>query len=96
MRGSLRVVIVGLIVCSAAPAMAQARRARRPVPDAGMGAVGFTAGASLPTDAALQNGVDLGAQIEGYLTPRVSLRGRVSGAWFDITGRSFPDRKSVV
>jgi len=51
-----------------------------------MVAIGFTVGASVPRDAFLDNGIDLGAQVEGYLTPRVSVRGRVSGAWFAVNG----------
>jgi hypothetical protein len=54
-----------------------------------MAAIGFTVGASLPTEPSLKNGIDLAAQAEKYLTPRVSVRGRVSAAWFDITGRGF-------
>ena len=67
-----------------APASAQAM-----VPGKGMTAVGFTIEASLPSDDALDSGADIGAQVEHYLTPRDAIRGRISGAWFDISGRPF-------
>lgn len=72
------------IVLSATPALAQRR-----VPDAGMLAVGGSIGASVPRDASLQNGLDVAGTIEGYLTPRVSVRGQIGAAWWDITGRNF-------
>src|SRR5689334_15851869 len=89
MRRSFLFVMVSLLMCGSMPAAAQARRAVRPVPDTGMAAFGVTVGASVPTEPSLQNGVDLGAQIEKYLSPRVSVRARASGAWFDVTGRGF-------
>jgi hypothetical protein len=80
-------LVAGWMVSMTPPAAAQGRRT--PVPDTGMVAVGFTVGASLPTDAALTNGIDLGAQVERYFTPRVSVRGRLSGFWADIGSRPF-------
>jgi len=85
MRTILRVVLCGAVLAAAAmPAAAQQR-----VPDTGMVAIGFTVGGSRPSDDALTGGIDLGAQVEGYLTPRVAIRGKVSSPWFDIVGRSF-------
>src|SRR5262249_27464962 len=46
-------------------------------------------GASLPTDDRLKNGFEVGGNIEGYLTRRVSIRGRVAGTWEDFTGQRF-------
>jgi hypothetical protein len=75
--------VAGVLAMWAAPAAAQQ------VPTTNQNAVGFTAGASMPYDDALESGVDLGVQAEHYLTPRASIRGKVSGAWFDIASRSF-------
>ncbi len=87
MRNSYGLVAAGVLsVIVLVPASAAAQAA---VPDTGMTAVGFTVGASLPSDEALDNGVDFGAQVERYLTPRESVRGKISGAWFDISGRGF-------
>jgi hypothetical protein len=70
---------VTLLGIGAAPAAAQAR-----VPDTGMSAFGVTLGASIPSDDKLANGIDLGVQGEYYLSPRMSVRGKISGPWFDI------------
>ena len=87
-----------LVLTIAAPAFAQQRQqarqqARRPVPDKGMAAVGVSVGAALPNEPSFANGFDLAAQVEGYLTPRVSVRGQFSGAWWDI--RDHPYTGSV-
>jgi hypothetical protein len=66
-----------------APAAAQ----RRPVPDYGMVGLGGSIGASVPSEASLQSGPDLAGNVEGYLTPRVSIRGQLGTRWWDITGR---------
>jgi opacity protein-like surface antigen len=89
MRIRLIVVAILLIlaVC-AAPASAQ-RRARARVPAAGSWAVGGSIGASLPTDPSLDKGLDVAGILEGYLTPRVSIRGQLGASWWDITGRHF-------
>ncbi len=63
--------------------------AQLPFPFAGAGAIGASIGATIPTDASLRNGLDVGASLEGYLTPRVSVRGQFGAAWWDITGRGF-------
>ncbi len=73
------------------PAAAQGRRrdAREPVPAPGMVAIGGSFGAAPPLEASFTSGPTLTGNIEGYLTRRVSVRGQVSGAWWDITGRGF-------
>jgi hypothetical protein len=76
-------LLAGVLTLTAVPAAAQR------VPDTGMVAIGFTAGISRANDEALTRGVDLGAQVERYFTPRVSIRGKVSSPWFDILGRPF-------
>jgi opacity protein-like surface antigen len=84
------------IAISAAPVLAQQqtggrRRAAtvRPVPAPGMWAIGGSIGASAPSDAALDNGIDLAGNIERYLTRRVSIRGQIGASWWDIQGHSF-------
>jgi hypothetical protein len=94
MRRSLVFLATTLFVMAIAPpAFAQprqqTRQARRPVPDAGMFAVGMQVGASLPNEPFFTNGFDLAASVEGYFTPRVSARGQLSGAWWDIFGHSY-------
>jgi hypothetical protein len=78
-------VVLGL---AAAPAFAQ-RRARSPVPDTGMIGIGASFAAAVPTDPSLENGPQLAGNVEGYLTPRLSVRAQVGGGWRDITGRGF-------
>ena len=65
-------LVVGSLGLIATPAAAQR------VPDKGMVAIGFTLGGSKETDDALSGGLELGAQVEGYPTPRVAARGKIS------------------
>jgi Outer membrane protein beta-barrel domain len=51
-----------------------------------MGAVGASIGAVLPTERNLENGLELAGNLEGYLTPRVSIRAQLGTAWMDFTG----------
>jgi len=91
--------MIALAVLLASPAAAQQRRraaAPRPVPDRGMNAVGVQIGAGMPADVALKNGIDLTGTLEHYFSQRVSFRGAVSGAWFDIFGHSFDGTVSPV
>lgn len=76
--------ILVLTLIAPKPAAAQAR-----VPDRGMWGLSLEAGVAMPFDDALASGINLGAALEGYLTPRVSIRGQVAGPWFDIKGRPF-------
>jgi len=86
MRTSVGVLIaVATMLSWATPAAAQ----RTPVPDKGMVGIGVTAGVALPLDSSLDSGFDLAAQVEGYLTRRVSIRAQLSKAWNDVTGRPF-------
>jgi opacity protein-like surface antigen len=73
---------------AAAPTLAQSRRGPA-VPAPGMMAIGASVGVAPPSDASFTSGLDLSGTIEGYVTRRVSVRGQVSGAFWDITGRNF-------
>jgi hypothetical protein len=77
------VTLLGLFL-GVSPALAQSR-----APDTGMVGVGVSVGVDIPSAAALDKGLDLAANIEGYLTPRVSVRGQLGGAWWDIVGQRF-------
>jgi outer membrane protein with beta-barrel domain len=81
---SLLVLSCLVVLGGAATAAAQGR-----VPAQGMWGLGASIGAAVPADASLQNGVELAGTLENYLTPRVSIRGQLGGAWSDITGRTF-------
>jgi hypothetical protein len=93
-RFTLSIVALSVIL-GAAPASAQRRTraqrapARASMPDAGTWAIGGSLGVSLPADPSLDKGLDVAGTVEGYLTPRVSVRGQLGGAWWDITGRHF-------
>jgi hypothetical protein len=99
MRARLIVLTLGLVMSvNAGPAAAQRRTPRTArttrttatrVPDSGMVAIGGSIGASLPTDASFKNGLELAGSVEGYVTPRVSVRGQLGATWWDITGRGF-------
>ncbi len=72
------------------PASAQLRRgAGRRAPAPGMIGVGASIGADIPQDASLDKGLDVAGTVEGYLTSRVSVRGQVGAAWWDIVGHRF-------
>jgi hypothetical protein len=99
MRYTTPLLLIGLIVSGAAtPALAQrrtpARRAParpappppRRVPAAGDVAVGGSIGITNPNHANLDNGLLVAGNIEKYLTPRLSVRGQVGAAWWDLIG----------
>jgi hypothetical protein len=83
------VAALALVALVAAPAAAQDRDRRGPVPAPGMLAIGGSIGAAPPADPSFTDGLALTGNIEGYLSRRVSIRGQVDGAWWDITGRGF-------
>jgi hypothetical protein len=91
MRARLTILSAALIVTIGAASAAAQQRPERltPVPDAGTVAVGGSVGIAPPSEGSFTNGPALTFNVEGYLTPRVSLRGQISGAWWDITGRGF-------
>jgi outer membrane protein with beta-barrel domain len=89
MQNNLIVVVVfaGLLGFGSTPVAAQRR-----APAAGMWAVGGSIGPTSPADTGLDNGVDLVGNAEWYATPRLSVRGQLGGARWDVLGRG-PDRR---
>ena len=89
MRTPVTILACGIIVSvSASPAAPQRRHG--PVPDAGMVGVGGSVGLSVPTDDRVDVGLSVAGNIEGYVTPRVSIRGQAGGTWQDLkTGQPF-------
>lgn len=77
-RGLTTVASLLFVSVLASPAGAQTQ-----VPAEGMYSVGLNVGFARPTDDFLNTGLNLGANAEWYLTPRVSIRGALTGAWFD-------------
>jgi outer membrane protein with beta-barrel domain len=85
MRMNLIVLVCGcLITVGVRPAAAQRR-----APGADMWAVGGSIGPTTPTDGSLDSGVNLVGNAEWYVTPRVSVRGQLGGAHWDVVGRGF-------
>src|SRR4051812_18817888 len=84
-------VLVALVLSGlyASPAAAQTRRRAIRAPAPGMAAVGVSIGADIPADETLDKGLDLAGTVEGYLTSRVSVRGQIGAAWWDIVGHRF-------
>jgi hypothetical protein len=78
------------LLSSAAPAAAQ--EVGGPVPAPGMIAAGLSTGLVMPSEDALERGPVLAANLDGYLSRRVSARAQLSGAWNDIFGHSFAGR----
>ena len=83
MRQTSIILLLVFVVAAASPALAQRR-----VPDTGMGAIGASVGAALPTETNLENGLELAGNLEGYLTPRVSIRAQLGTAWMDFGGNT--------
>lgn len=67
-----------LVPVLTSPAWAQTQ-----VPREGMYSVGLNVGFAKPTDDFLNSGFNMGANAEWYVTPRMSIRGALTGAWFD-------------
>jgi len=67
-----------LLATAAATASAQQR-----VPDRGMFAIGLDVGFAIPHDDLLETGLFTSVSGEYYVTPRVSLKARFGGAWFE-------------
>jgi opacity protein-like surface antigen len=65
------------------PVLTSPARAQTQVPREGMYSVGLNVGFAQPTDDFLNSGFNMGANAEWYVTPRMSIRGALTGAWFD-------------
>src|SRR5215470_12634473 len=60
------------------------------VPDVGMIGIGASISPTAATNSAyLDNGLELAGNVEGYVTPRLSVRGQIGTAWWNITGLSY-------
>jgi hypothetical protein len=81
MRQTSIILLLVFVVAGASPALAQRR-----VPNTGMAGIGASVGAALPAESNLENGLELAGNLEGYLTPRVSIRAQLGTAWLDFTG----------
>ena len=79
----------GLSLSFGATQAAAQRRAPARAPATDMWAVGGSIGVSVPTDPSLDSGFEIAGNIERYITPRVSVRGQIGTAWWDIVGRHF-------
>ena len=81
MYASVRKIVsltIILLATAAATASAQQR-----VPDRGMFAIGIDFGFAIPHDDLLETGTFTSVSGEYYMTPRVSLKARFGGAWFE-------------
>jgi hypothetical protein len=76
-------IALAMTALAAAPAAAQSFQG--PVPDRHMAAVGVSFGVAIPGDDGLDTGPTLGVDGEYYLSPRISVRGQLTGAWWGIT-----------
>jgi hypothetical protein len=93
MKAGLFVLAVAGVLVGVIPATAQQRR---PVPDTGEWSIGGSIGAGSPRDPSLSGGLDLAANVERYLTPRLSIRGQLGGDSNDIVQRNFTGTISPV
>src|SRR6266511_1429174 len=60
-----------------------------PAPDAPTFAVGAAIGETATNSQFLSNGLELAGTVERFITPRVSIRGEIGTAWWDIVGLSY-------
>lgn len=82
-------VVIAFAAAIALSAAVRPAAAQRRVPAAGIWALSGSLGATVPAEPSFDNGLELAGAIEGYLTPRVSVRGHLAGTWWDIVGRGF-------
>ena len=75
-----KIVSVTMILLGTAAATASAQQR---VPDRGMFAVGIDFGFAIPHDDLLEPGTFTSVTGEYYVSPRVSLKARFGGAWFE-------------
>jgi hypothetical protein len=72
------VILIILLAGMARPAAAQGI-----TPDTGLWGLTVSAGMAAPTEDLFTSGLDVGVSLERYFTPRVSIRGQISGAFWD-------------
>lgn len=101
MRTHTTLLIVGFVIAAAASSAEAQRRqpvqtpVRAPVPvvqrvpDSGMIAAGASISPTATTSQFLDNGIEFAGNLEGYLTPHLSIRGQVGTASWDIVGLSY-------
>lgn len=75
-----KIVSITMILLGTAAATASAQQR---VPDRGMFALGINFGFAIPQDDLLDSGTFTSVSGEYYVTPRVSLKARFGGAWFE-------------
>ena len=84
MRVALIAAALGLLILAVGVAPASAQR-RAPARE--MWGAGLSIGVADPTDPSLDKGLELAGNLERYLTSRVSIRGQLGGAWWNVVGR---------
>ena len=90
MQARAVILSAALVISLGASAAAQDRyNARGPEPQPGTVAIGGSLGAAPPDDPSFTTGLALSGDIEDYVSRRLAIRGQLSGAWWDITGRGF-------
>jgi hypothetical protein len=89
MRLQLSIILAALFIASSVAPVAAQRRTVTRTPAADMWAVGGSIGPTTPSDASLDSGVDFVGNAEYYVTPRLSVRGQLGGARWDVIGRGF-------
>jgi hypothetical protein len=78
MRQISIILLLAFVVADASPALAQRR-----APATGMVGIGASVGAAVPTEDGIENGFEIAGNLEGYVTPRMSVRGQLGTAWLD-------------
>jgi hypothetical protein len=74
-----------LVLLTAVTAVARPAAAQATAPDTGMWAVGVSVGAAMPSEELFGTGLTVGVAAERFFTPRVSIRGQISGAFWNFT-----------
>jgi hypothetical protein len=91
--GIAAIAALATVVATSAFAQTIERRPLEPVPDRNMNTFGVSAGVAIPGDDTLTNGLTLSVDGEHYFTPRLSARGMLTAAWWDIANAG--DNNSV-
>jgi hypothetical protein len=78
-----RTAAAALLVCLS---LASTATGQKRVPDRNMFAIGLFGGLSIPSEDVLTSGGFIGVNGEGYLTPRISVKGQFGGTFYDVEG----------